>query len=259
MIFLLTCILTACTQRPPSPAAPAFAPALVTRPDFGDADPHDWESRPPRAYTVHGIDVSRWQGNIDWPAARAHGVSFAWLKATEGGDVLDPAFHSNWAGAARAAIPRGAYHFYYFCRPAAEQARWFIRHVPRSAGALPPVLDMEWNHKSRTCPHRPDAAHIRREAALFLAALQQHYGQRPLLYTTVDFYHDNQLWRLPGTEFWLRSTAAHPSDSFPGRHWTFWQYSGTGLVPGISGKTDLNAFAGSESDWQSWLLRRRLP
>lgn len=236
-----------------------MAASPVNRPDFGDADPHDWAARPPLGYAVHGIDISRWQGSIDWPKAHAHGTSFAWLKATEGGDILDPAFRGHWAEADRAGIPRGAYHFFYFCRPAAEQARWFIRHVPRSSGALPPVLDMEWNPRSPTCPHRPDAAHIRREASLFLATLQQHFGQRPLLYTTVDFYHDNQLWRLPDTEFWLRSTAAHPSDSFPGRPWTFWQYSGTGLVPGIAGKTDLNAFAGPESAWQSWLLSRRRP
>ena len=104
----------------------------------------------------------------------------------------------NWAAAGAAGMPRGAYHYYYFCRPAAEQAAWFINHVPREPGALPPVLDLEWTHKSKTCPCRPDAATVRREALLFLQALTAYYGKRPVIYTTVDFYRDNDLGRLEG-------------------------------------------------------------
>ena len=85
---------------------------------------------------------------------RASGASFAFIKATEGGDVLDPRFAGNWAAARRAGLPRGAYHFFYFCRPAIEQARWFIAHVPKDPSALPPVLDVEWNHLSPTCRRR---------------------------------------------------------------------------------------------------------
>ena len=72
-----------------------------------------------RAHTlpIHGIDVSRWQGGIDWTSVRAAGTQFAFLKATEGGDRVDPRFLENWDGAARAGVPRGAYHFMYWCRP----------------------------------------------------------------------------------------------------------------------------------------------
>lgn len=230
--------------------------ATVNQPQFGDADPHDWDGRAPQSYPVHGIDASRWQGDIDWPTARANGVSFAFFKATEGGDVIDPAFDTYWNGAGAAGIPRGAYHFFYFCRPAIEQARWYIRHVPRSKNALPPVLDMEWNAHSPTCTTRPDAAHVRREATIFMNALERHYGQRPIIYTTVDFFADNDMGRLAGVEFWLRSVANHPSKVYPGQPWRFWQYSGTGLVPGIKGKVDLNTFSGSRGDWQSWLNAR---
>ncbi|QCO57472.1 hypothetical protein EOK75_17310 (plasmid) [Pseudorhodobacter turbinis] len=148
------------------------------------------------------------------------------------------------------------HNIFYFCRPAIEQARWFIRHVPRSAGALPPVLDMEWNAHSPTCTKRPNAAHVRREAKIFMDALERHYGQRPIIYTTVDFYADNQMGRISGAEFWLRSVAGHPSKTYPGQRWTFWQYSGTGIAPGIAGKVDLNAFAGSAAEWARWLARR---
>lgn len=225
---------------------------------FSDIDPYDWSGITPAHHPVHGIDVSRYQGAIDWRRVARSGVAFAFIKATEGGDHTDPMFTENWRAAARAGVNRGAYHFYYMCRPAAEQARWFIANVPRQPGALPPVLDIEWNHQSRTCRTRPDPAHLRTEIKTFQRIVGAHYGQRPLIYTAVDFWRDNELWKLRGEEFWLRSVAGHPRTKFPGQDWSFWQYTGTGKVPGISGEADLNAFAGSEGAWASWLARRRL-
>lgn len=231
--------------------------AAANPPRFADADPVDWAGRSPDNHPVHGIDVSRFQGGIDWSAARAAGVSFAFIKATEGGDRVDEMFQDHWHGAARAGIPRGAYHFFYHCRPADEQARWFIRNVPRTPGALPPVLDMEWTPFSPTCTLRPPPEQVRAEAATFLRIVGRHYGQAPILYTPVEFWNDNQMWRVPGAhDYWLRSTAAHPSETYGGQPWTFWQYTGTGLVPGIGGKVDINAFHGSRAAWADWLGSR---
>lgn len=255
LAFCLFLILAACGSGP-RPDAAALPSGKVTAPNFGDAKPHDWQGRAPSAYSVHGIDTSRWQGRVDWATARANGVNFAFLKATEGGDLLDPAFAENWDAAARAGVPRGAYHFWYHCRPAAEQARWFIKHVPREAGALPPVLDMEWTPFSPTCTVRPAPDVIRAEARIFMDALEAHYGQRPILYSAPDFFEQNQMWRLERTEFWLRSVAAHPQDLYAGRHWTFWQYTGTGSVPGVRGNSDINVFSGSSAQWADWLSRR---
>jgi lysozyme len=196
--------------------------------------------------------VARYQGDIDWERVNRAGVSFAFIKATEGGDVLDPKFKDHWRAAKQAGIPRGAYHYFYFCRPAEEQARWFIRNVPRDASALPHVLDMEWNHTSPTCRLRPDADVVRREAERFLAILETHYGSRPLVYTTVDFFADTGIGRLRNTEFWLRSVAGHPRQVYPGAFWTFWQYSGTGLVPGVTGQVDLNVFHDGPDAWLRW-------
>ena len=123
-------------------------------------------------------------------------------------------------------MPRGAYHFYYFCRTPAEQAAWFMNHVPRDRSALPPVLDIEWNHQSRTCRRFPDPETVRAEARSFLQLLTAYYGKRPLIYTTVDFYRDNELWKLDGHHFWLRSVAGHPAEVYPGQRWAFWQYTG---------------------------------
>ena len=222
-----------------------------TVPQLGDYKPHEWRNGHPYNHAVHGIDISRWQGDIDWARVRSSGVSFAFIKATEGADHSDPAFRRYWAEAGAARLPRGAYHYYYFCRTGAEQAAWFIRNVPRERGALPPVLDLEWTN-SRTCPRRPPAHEVKREAEIFMQIVGQHYGQRPIIYTTVDFYRDNRLGDMRA-EFWLRSVADHPRVTYPGQRWSFWQYTGTGSVPGISGHVDLNAFAGSAGQWRAWL------
>lgn len=263
VLIVMGAVLLGCGRRPepelelvqavPPSSTEAQAQAqLVTYPRFGDNDPYDWERRKPTSYPIHGIDVSRWQGDINWQQARDAGVSFAYIKATEGGDVADPKFQDYWAGSRRAGVARGAYHYFYFCRPAAQQARWFIKHVPRDPNALPHVLDMEWTPHSPTCTIRPDGAHVRREAKRFLDMLEAHYGRRPILYATVDFYQETGIGRLQGTEFWLRSVAGHPAQVYPGAGWSFWQYSGTGKVPGISGDVDLNVFRGSPASWLRW-------
>jgi len=255
-------VLAACGPRGPlvaRAAAPAVAVSTaVIAPQFGDANPHDWTGRRPESYPVHGIDLSRYQGEVDWPVAHAAGVNFAFVKATEGGDRVDPAFRRNWAGAGAAGVARGAYHFFYFCTPAEDQARLFIETVPRARGALPPVLDLEWNHLSPSCRERPAPAVVRAQARIFLDRIERHYGQRPVIYTTPDFWETNAIGAM-GEEVWLRAVADHPSVRYPGVRWTFWQYSGTGLVPGIAGRTDLNVFAGTPASWRAWLAARSIP
>ncbi len=253
-LLVLSLTLAACGGRPvPVVTAPEAYGQPAPRLNFADTAPHDFGWKSPRNHPVHGIDASRHQPEIDWRTARESGVTFAWLKATEGGDILDPAFRDNWRAARRAGVAHGAYHFFYHCRAAAEQARWFIRNVPRDANALPPVLDLEWTPFSPTCTIRRSPSVIRSEARIFLQAIEAHYGKRPLIYTSIDFYRDNQLWRVGSYDFWLRSVAAHPDEIYGGRPWTFWQYSATGSVPGIPGEVDLNTFNGSAAQWQAWL------
>lgn len=253
MLMITALVVTACNSSPTSVLDMRLA---IENPRFGDNDPFEWTGRTPHAYPVHGIDVAKYQGNIDWNAVRRGGVAFAFIKATEGGDHTDEKFKQNWANAGRAGVPRGAYHFYYFCRPAAEQARWFIRNVPQDPRSLPPVLDMEWNHQSKSCKYRPTPAKVRSEMRKFLSTVERHYGKRPLVYTTVDFYKDNQLSLMQTHEFWLRSVAGHPSEVYPGQRWSFWQYTGTGQIPGIKGNTDINVFAGSPEVWRQWVEQR---
>lgn len=239
--------------------ATPVAAGAVTAPNFNDADPHPELGPAVRRHPVHGIDIAKYQTSVDWPTARANGVNFAFIKATEGGDLVDPMFQTHWRGAARAGVRRGAYHFFYHCRAPEEQAAWFFSHVPRRSGDLPPVIDMEWTPFSPTCTIRRPAAEIRRDAEVLIRLFTRHYGTAPILYTTVDFYEENQMWQLQGTDFWLRSVAAHPSDRYPGQHWAFWQYTSTGLIPGIAGEVDINVFAGNERQWADWLSRRAQP
>jgi lysozyme len=205
------------------------------------------------AYPVHGIDVSKYQGMIDWAAARQGGVAFAWLKATEGGDRLDDRFHDNWRGAGAAGVPRGAYHFWYHCRPGVEQAEWFIRNVPRERNALPPVIDIEWTPFSPTCTRRPSTEEIVREVGAMAAVLEKHYGKRPILYIPIDVHRERLVGAFRQHQMWLRAVRDHPKNVYKDRDFHFWQYTESGSVPGISGEVDRNVFAGTRADWIRWL------
>ncbi len=220
---------------------------------YGDADPQYFGHRHPAKHPVHGVDVSKWQGDIEWDKLRQADIAFAFIKSTEGGDHRDERFAEYWREAKRAGIPRGAYHFFYFCRPAREQAAWFIRNTPNDRSALPPVLDIEWNHHSKTCKKRPKPATVRKEMAVFLDIVQAHYGKKPLIYTTVDFHEQNLEGHFANYQFWVRSVADHPDNVYRQRDWHFWQYTGTGRVPGITGDADINVFAGNAQQWKEWL------
>ncbi|KQV84243.1 GH25 family lysozyme [Rhizobium sp. Root1220] len=239
-------------------------PEIDARPDartrvyshrFRDAKPINFGSASPRKLAVHGVDVSRWQGDIDWATLQGQGANFVYIKATDGGDHLDPMFRKNWRNAKQAGLKRGAYHFFYWCRTAGEQADWFIRNVPREAGALPPVIDVEWNGES-SCKRQPSRQHVLEKMKVFMDKLERHYGQRPIIYTAPDFYRDNLRGEFLDYPFWLRSVAVHPAKIYPGRKWIFWQYSGSGLSHGVDGRIDLNVFHGSETQWHSWVSAR---
>lgn len=210
------------------------------------------KTKRPRGSLVEGIDVSKFQGNINWKKVNAAGIKFAFIKATEGGDHKDSKFLKNWRGAAKAGVARGAYHFYYFCTRPEVQAKWFIRNVPKSKSALPPVLDMEWNHLSKTCKKRPKAARVRKDMATFIRLVERHYGKKPIIYTSTDFHKENLEGAFKGYPFWLRSVAAKPHKIFRGRKWLFWQWTGTGRVKGIRGNVDRNKFSGTLSEFKSW-------
>jgi lysozyme len=207
----------------------------------------------PKDYPIHGIDVSKFQGDIDWNAVANSGVKFAWIKATEGGDG-DARFQANWDGAKAAGIPHGAYHFVYWCRPPLEEIHYFEQNAPVEDDALPPVLDVEATPTSPTC-HR----HLTQDGAIadmqvMLQEMERHYSKRPIIYTTIDFYQailsEGALMDYP---IWVRSTKHHPAVKYGARAWHFWQYQSDGRVPGIGGKVDKDAFYGTKEQWDTFL------
>jgi lysozyme len=207
----------------------------------------------PSGFGVHGIDISKYQGTIDWREVRRGGVSFAYIKATEGGDHHDETFLINWLAARDAGVPRGAYHFYYWCRPAREQVAWFKEHVPVDPTALPPVLDVEWTPYSKTCRKRPSKSEVLREMRIFLEELERYYGKKPMIYTSVDLHRDVLVGQFREYPMWVRSVAGYPSTKYTKRHWTLWQFTGTGRVRGVDGEVDRNVFAGTREQFQQWV------
>ncbi len=212
----------------------------------------------PNQFPIHGIDVSKYQGDIDWQAVKRAGVKFAWIKATEGADHIDSKFRQNWDGAAAAGIPRGAYHFVWWCRKPHEEIGWFKQHVPVDPNALPPVLDVEATPTSKTCKRTLHREEVLRDMREMLVDMERHYGKKPVIYVTVDFYagimHPNE---FSDYNVWVRSTKHAPHIPYPGRGWTFWQYQSDGRSPGIKGNIDKNAFYGSAQQWQEWLAGKR--
>ena len=223
---------------------------------YSDYDAVKIQGRQPKEFSVHGIDISRHNKSIDWRAVKRQGVDFVFIKATEGKDDRDRRFSEFWRDSRKARIPRSAYHFYYFCAAPEAQARNYIRNVPKSDRSLPPILDVEWNPESPTCRKRPSAKRVVNHLQRFLNVIERHYKQKPIIYTTVDFYAENLAdGALPGYQYWLRSVKADPRYTYGKRPWTFWQYTGTGKIPGIEGKVDINAYRGSRASWKKWLAK----
>jgi lysozyme len=221
--------------------------------------PYDIDSNYPTAsaaheYPIHGIDVSKYQGDIDWKAVANSGVKFVWIKATEGGDHADEKFTANWDGAKSVGLPHGAYHFVYWCRSPMDEMTWFEQNAPVEDDELPPVLDVEATPTSKTC-----RIHLEKEATIenmrvMLEEMERHYHRRPVIYTSVDFYEailsDGAFSDYP---IWVRSTKHHPSVKYPGRAWRFWQYQSDGSIPGIDGHVDRDAYYGTQEQWQAFL------
>ena len=187
----------------------------------------------PHDYPVHGIDVSKFQGDIDWNAVASSGVKFAWIKATEGGDRADERFQANWTGAKTAGVAHGAYHFVYWCRSPMEEMAFFEQNAPVEDDALPPVLDVEATPTSKTCHRHLTVETAAADMKVMLEEMERHYGKRPIIYTTVDFYEAI----LSGGAFsdysiWVRSTKYHPAVKYGSRAWAFWQYQSDGQTPG---------------------------
>lgn len=210
----------------------------------GELDP---EPPDPAVYPVRGVDVSRYQGTIDWDVLAGEDVSFAFIKATEGSSHQDPCFKANWRGVHESSIYAGAYHFFSFESSGATQAQNFIETVGPLKGDLPPVIDLEFYGDYYSKPL--SKKETRKILDDLLTALEDHYGTAPIIYTTTRAYYSYILGggysRYP---LWMRDTYMEPLV-----HWQFWQYSDKGVLEGYDGVQDdqtevyidLNVYKGS--------------
>ena len=200
---------------------------------------------------LEGIDVSHWQGTIDWTKVAASGKAFAIIKATDSYDYTDPMYATNHAQAKAAGMWTGAYHF---ARPdatagdAVREADKFVSVVNLGAKDLIPALDLEVTGGLTTTP-------LQNWVAAWLTEVTARTGVKPMIYTSPAFWQkymgDSSALADAGYKtlwvaHWNVTTPWVPANNWGGHGWTFWQYSNCGTVPGISGCVDLDRYNGAD-------------
>ena len=207
-------------------------------------------NRPSRAaYPVRGVDVSHYQGNVDWERIEEQGVTFAYIKATEGSSHTDSAFEANWSNVDRTGLRAGAYHFFSFESSGTNQAKNFIDTVPVIDDMLPPAVDVEPYGAYKTIRNNDDAVS---QITDWLNAVEAEYGMRPVIYTTEAFYRDCIAAAFPDYDIWIRSVYKSPAETVD---WKFWQYSNRTRLNGYDGPErfiDMNAFRGTAEEFEAY-------
>lgn len=205
----------------------------------------------PTNYSIHGIDVSKYQQFIDWQLVHDMQVddiriSFVFIKATEGLGNMDRQFKRNWKKAQEAELIRGAYHFFLPTKSGSAQAQNFISRVELEKGDLPPVIDIEQAYGVA-----PDK--VRKNAKEFLDGLEFYYHVKPIIYTNIDFYNRYLKGDFDDYPLWVAHYLQkdHPRIS---RDWMFWQHSEMGRVNGILQPVDFNVFNGDSMDFRKLLI-----
>jgi GH25 family lysozyme M1 (1,4-beta-N-acetylmuramidase) len=206
----------------------------------------------PSSNRLEGIDVSHWQGTIDWSKVRAAGKKFAFIKASEHTSFVDNKYQTNRSNAKAAGLKVGAYHF---ARPdlgttdAYAEADHFIETADWKSGELRPVLDLEDTGGL-------SSSALQTWVKAFLQRIYDRTGVRAIIYVSPSFWSSkmgNSSWFAQNGYdiLWIAhwTTASSPSvpaDNWGGRGWTFWQYTSDGSVSGISGRVDLNRYKGTD-------------
>jgi len=205
---------------------------------------------------VRGIDVSRWQGNIDWKRVRGAGYLFAFIKASEGVNYRDPNFVTNMRNGRAAGILVGAYHF---ARPdygndAAAEARYFVSVAKDyiKEGYLRPVLDLEVGANL-------GKAALSKWVNEWMSTVKSETGVEPIIYVNSNYarnYLDASITRYAlWIAHWTYDSRGTPNTGI-WNDWAFWQYSNKGSVPGITGNVDLDVFNGGMTEIGNFVIGR---
>ena len=212
------------------------------------------DAKYPSGYEIRGIDISHYQGDIDWEQLENAMIEkcpirFVMIKATEGASRLDPMFNDNFRNARDYGFIRGAYHFWSNKSSAREQAQFFLKRVHLQKGDLPPVLDVE--HK----PKDMSDDDFRREVLTWLHIVEDKYHVKPIIYTYYKF-KVNYLGTpvFDDYPYWI---AHYYVDKIEYKGpWKFWQHTDAGRLPGIKGYVDFNLYNGSYYDLKRLCIDR---
>lgn len=200
----------------------------------------------PEGFEIHGIDISHYQGEIDWDALRSGMIEgcpirFIVIKATEGSTQIDERFADNFFNAREYGFIRGAYHFWSNKSSARSQAYYFLNKVELEDGDLPPVLDVE--HK----PKNQEVEDFQRDILTWLHIVEDKYHVKPIIYTYYKFkerylnapvFNDYPYW----IAHYYVDTVEYKGP------WKFWQHTDVGRLPGIKGYVDFDIYNGSFYD-----------
>ena len=194
--------------------------------------------------TLQGIDVSHYQGTVNWSSVKNAGITFAFAKATDGNTYTDPQFHTNWQAMQTAGILRGAYHFYETNDDPVTQAQNFIKAVGSlAANDLPPVVDIEIFKGAY------GSASVAANLQTWLDTVEKALGRKPMIYTNTNFWNTTINADFSKYPLWIAEYGvSQPKIPSSWKSWTFWQSSQSGSVAGVTGSVDTDVFAGSISD-----------
>lgn len=209
--------------------------------------------RIPKRYSIHGIDVSSYQGKIDWKQVKAMKeddvqIRFAFIKATEGIASVDPYFQRNWREAPKAGIVCGAYHFFLPKKSGLWQARFFLQTVKFEEGDLPPVIDVE--QLNGVSPEK-----MRMELKDFILHVEKKTKVKPIIYSGLVFYKDYLKGYFDDYPLWIAHYYKSELVAGDDTKWFFWQHSDKARITGIGHVVDFNAFKGDSLAFQQMLIQ----
>ncbi|MDE5770741.1 MAG: glycosyl hydrolase family 25 [Ruminococcus sp.] len=193
-------------------------------------------------YSVWGVDVSNYQGLIDWKKLDNQGVSFAFVKATEGSGHVDESARRNLENISETDIKVSAYHFFSFDSAGETQAANFISVVGADEIDMPPVVDIEYYADKKL--HKPDKKDAEEILRPLLEQLEEYYGVKPIIYTTFPVYLRYVKENFADYPLWIRNVNIEPDLI----NWKFWQYCDKGELYGYNGEEkyiDLNVYNGT--------------
>lgn len=202
--------------------------------------------------TVLGVDVSAYQGEINWKKLAKQNIDFAYVKATEDTDHLDSQFEDNWKNARKAGLKVGAYLFVNFNEKGKDQADYFIKNVPNEKDSLPPVIDLELYGDYLDQPMAKDKVVAMLKE--MVAALEGEYDKTPIIYTNYNTYNTYLADSLKEIPIWICDISSSQPDLEGGHQWVFWQYSQRQILEGYDGDElfiDMNKFNGDLKEFKA--------